>query len=106
MSAIEKDREIAAKASGGTWKVHMTDYTNTPQPMVVQDNADGWNPQIAYELLYGGQNDAEHIVRLHNRQPKYDALVDAALTHRSIHDAADGLCGICDSVSALDREES
>ena len=63
MSAIDKDREIAAKAThDGEWRPWHETAPNAPHGgvnLTVTDDED------------------RHIVRLHNRQPLYDALVDA-----------------------------
>ena len=47
---------------------------------------------MAYTLVIDepqSHYDAEHIVRLHNRQPLYDALVDAVKAYMAIKDKAE-----------------
>lgn len=98
MSAIDKDREIAAKATvRGDWRVDM-------------------ERDLAYFVdeshnTVGRAHDrdqAEHIVRLHNRQPLYDALVDAARAIRTTNNTVEfarNLQAIYDSIDALDSED-
>jgi hypothetical protein len=75
MSAIQRDREIAAKASRGEW-------------VLSEPSTKDWTPRNRWQILHA--TDADHIVRLHNRQPLYDALVDAARAYFTAHE---GKCG-------------
>lgn len=107
MSAIQRDREIAEKATDGEWaqstiptvirgpnnvRIGATASTSDPTPQEERDNA-------------------EHIVRLHNRQPKYDALERAVrrivLRHRDDGPSIDPCVrdDLIPALAALDQEE-
>lgn len=88
MSAIQRDREIAAKATQGEWVSENTG--GTPASMepyfeiapIGEDGSADWRNEVALTVTNADAN-AEHIVRLNNRQPKYDALVDGIRTMRN-----------------------
>ena len=104
MSAIQRDREIAAKAFQGVWSAEVRTGTAAGGVSINVDDGE----EVYTEACWAGDlTDAEHIVRLHNRQPLYDALVDAAqrlYRERHVHndDAFNNLMG---ALAALDREE-
>ena len=75
MSAIQRDREIAEASIGGVWSTNRRQGGGTS--IDVDINADEETEHISEAAWAGDLADAEHIVRLHNRQPLYDTLVDA-----------------------------
>lgn len=119
MSAIERDREIAAKATQGEWrnrpassmrdpegrrtlnlwgKITAPVWSGTPHGASVADNAD---------------NDAEHIVRLHNRQPAEDSFIDKMLglrrdiaNNRRVITLSEIEAFLDGALDALDREDA
>ena len=134
MSAIQRDREIAAKATQGEWRNGPSDVA--PRPLMTQVRISPDGPMIAecsyllsYPPLdadYDSISNAEHIVRLHNRQPLYDALVDAVRDFAPRHENPEStvtdarfkdfgndsrnyvlaLLKVVRTLAALDREES
>ncbi len=106
MSEIEKDREIAAKSGSGSWVVRDPIGVGEGRPIRYVNTENG--PSVLTVL---GPALADHIVRLHNRQPKYDALVDVMLRWRELdHPMPDveALTIIADemrvAIADLDRE--
>ena len=109
--AIQRDREIAAKATQGGWVQGHEDHSHYLRDKSHFVYAEGSDIANADKRV-----DAEHIVRLHNRQPLYDALVDGI---REDHDkchrigAPDSIMDTiafcphaqCKAIAALDREE-
>ena len=95
MSEIDRDREIAAKATQGEWLSYeheQDEWWWAPIAIDVKDGTILVSPQCS--------EDADHIVRLHNRQPLYDALVDAlARCEKRLPDE------IVEAYHALEREE-
>ena len=105
MSAIQRDREIAAKATQGKWEV-LYDIGSPGADII----APGEENRVVARYLT--REDAEHIVRLHNRQPRHDALVGRI----EARIGAGRDCPICERLpglghfpqceyAALDREE-
>ena len=75
MTAVDKDRLIAAKASSHQWEVSTESDPRNYAVTTVK------LPRPKHGYLIAGEitecDDAEHIVRLHNRMPLYDKLVDS-----------------------------
>lgn len=89
MSAIQRDREIAAKSFQGEWRdVHGNPFGNVVVEVV--GTLGGLEGRILLD------DEAEHIVRLHNRFPKYQELVDAARSR--------DWGNVADALDALDQE--
>ena len=78
-SAIERDREVAAKATSiRAW--FEADHDGTGEMVVNIYDRERWlGGEIPVPVLIATARakDAEHIVRLHNRQPLYGALEKA-----------------------------
>ena len=70
MNAIQRDREIASGTTRGKWtrSPRFKDQDGFPQ------DVESGTARVARFVHW---QDAEHIVRLHNRQPLYDDLIDA-----------------------------
>ena len=115
MTAIDKDREIAMKATQGEWH-----RGEAPAPSVYatfRDEQGRRNHHAVAEtdvatIRDRAESDAEHIVRLHNRQPLYDALVDAvrALNAFPVIDLDEteqiqAFDAVTDALAALERED-
>ena len=76
MSAIQRDREIAVKATQGVWRKDAMGRSITDRFAIkAKWSVDMGRVPTVTPLIRAA--DAEHIVRFHNRQPLYDALVDA-----------------------------
>lgn len=123
MSAIQRDREIAAKATQGVWLTGWVAKQGRPETMRY-----AWSrlesrkiADCSIENQPKGVEDTAHIVRLHNRQPLYDALVDAAPSVEKLRALADwldlkypndphpevqrDLRALADALATLDQEE-
>ena len=104
VSAIERDREIAAKATQGVWKWN-DDWDDGEIPLR-SVGGEGVMESAYFSNPPHGEGNYEHIVRLHNRQPLYDALVDAVRdSGRFCGECRDGdPCDVHDALADLDLE--
>lgn len=109
MSAIDIDRAIAAKATQGEWLACLREDMGRiadRQTTVVGVGKLGHFAATGMSNL--DREDAEHIVRLHNRMPLYDALVDAvrvALVTGTPMDLPRNLGMVGAALADLDREQ-
>ena len=94
MSAIDKDREIAAKATQGEWRTEGREDGGI-DPLV---DITGGHRAVAKAYRDG---EAEHIVRLHNREPKKQRAISALrelLDNLSLEGCCPaGNCDCCDN---------
>ena len=107
--------KIAAKATQGEWS---TSGPDTIAEWVIYDSQ--WaiaetrsydhnepmsnRPGATGPAYIDANANAEHIVRLHNRQPLYDALVDAVKAWKNVR-SGQAQRELWDALAALEREK-
>ena len=118
--ALARDDEVAGKATQGEWAAcprEDTGHISDRQTTIIAVGGIGHFAATGMSRL--DREDAEHIVRLHNRWPKYRALAEAARLaqarglHRetltcAIYDNEPCDCGshaIDDALRELDAED-
>lgn len=110
MSAIARDREIAARATQGEWTEDGWSEKVSDSAVMYADPAGEGDPDNAEDWLLLAEGiassyDAEHIARLHNRQPLYDKLVDAVRAWTLAMDSEEAKSNLYDALRDLDREK-
>ena len=98
MGAIDRDREIAAKATQGKWT-----HGRRTTRIIYATRVCSSTRKVLDIIQADKRYDAEHIVRRHNRQPFYDKLVDAVrdLAKRIAESRGKGRMNLNDAVAEV-----